>query len=193
MKRNLIAFSLVVWLPVAAWAQSVEFSDFRIISQRNIFNLNRVPPRSSKGVPAPAPPVADAFSLVGTMTYEKGTFAFFDGTRPEYRKVIAPTNTIAGYTLVAILPSSVWLETRGTQFEMKLGTQLRRGETSARLYGDGLGATGYDNASGTAVTPAPTPSTSASPAASGSGATAASPDASEILKRLMQKREQELK
>ena len=27
-------------------------------------------------------------TLVGTMTYEKGTFAFFDGSSSEYRKAL---------------------------------------------------------------------------------------------------------
>lgn len=189
MKRNLFALAILGLLPVVAPAQSVDFAGFRIISQRNIFNLNRVPPRTGN-VPAVQAVVADAFSLVGTMTYEKGAFAFFDGTRPEYQKVIQPTNTIAGYKLVAVLPSSVRLETRGAQFEMKLGMQLRRDETTARLYADGFGATSYDSASNTATNPVPTPSTSSSAGASSSTAT---PEASEILKRLMQKREQELK
>jgi hypothetical protein len=188
MKRYFIALTCLLWLPAVAPAQSVEFADFRIISQRNIFNLNRVPPRGSRA-PAPAPAFVDAFSLVGTMTYDKGLIAFFDGTRPEYQKAIQPTNTIGGYKLVAVLPSSVRLETRGAQFEMKLGMQLRRDETSARLYGDGFGATTYDNASAGGTNAVPATATD-SAAAAPSGPT---PEASEILKRLMQKREQELK
>ena len=189
MKRNLAALTFLLWLPVAALAQTVDSADFRIISQRNIFNLNRVPPRSDRA-PVQAPAFVDAFSLVGTMTYEKGDVAFFDGTRPEYQKALQPTNTIGGYKLVAVLPSSVRLETHGVQFEMKIGMQLRRDEKTAHLYADGLGATNYDSA-----TNAPTTAVSTLPAASTTSAPSggATPEASEILKRLMQKREQELK
>ena len=191
MKRNIIAIAFFSLLPVVAPAQTVDFSGFRIISQRNIFNLTRVPPRTSRGTAVQAPPTfVDAFSLVGTLTYDKGEFAFFDGTRPEYQKALQPTNSIGGYKLVAVLPTSVRLETRGTQFEMKLGMQLRRDEKSAHLYADSFGATTYDSASAAATNAAPMLSTSSATSTSGGDA---SPAASEILKRLMQKREQELK
>ena len=191
MKRNIIALAFLSLLPVVAPAQTADFSGFRIISQRNIFNLTRVPPRTSRGAAVQAPSTfVDAFSLVGTLTYEKGEFAFFDGTRPEYQKALQPTNSIGGYKLVAVLPTSVRLETRGTQFEMKLGMQLRRDEKSAHLYADSFGATTYDSASAAATNAAPMLSTSSATSTSGGDA---SPAASEILKRLMQKREQELK
>ena len=191
MKRNLIALIILQLLPVVATAQTVEFSDFRVISQRNIFNLNRVPPRADHAsVVQPPPAFVDAFSLVGTMTYEKGQFAFFDGTRPDYQKVLQPSHTIGGYKLVAVLPASVRLETRGTQFEMKLGMQLRRDETSARLCGDGFSINDYKSAPGATPNVAPAPS-AGSPA--GAPSSEPTPDAGDILKRLMQKREQELK
>ncbi len=190
MKRNIIALAFLLLLPVVAPAQTADFSGFRIISQRNIFNLTRVPLRSNQTVAVPAPNFVDAFSLVGTLTYEKGEFAFFDGTRPEYQKALQPTNSIGGYKLVAVLPTSVRLETRGTQFEMKLGMQLRRDEKSAHLYADSFGATTYDSASAAATNATPMLSTSSAASTSGGDA---SPAASEILKRLMQKREQELK
>ena len=184
MKLNAIILTLFALLPVTAPAQTADYSEFRIISQRNIFNLNRVPARTNQtvAVQAPAQGFVEAFSLVGTMTYEKGQFAFFDGTRPDYQKAIKPAETIGGYKLVAVLPTSVRLETRGAEFEMKVGTELRRDEKTARFYADGLGVTGYTNAS-TATTNVVSALSAGSP----------SPEASDILKRLMQKREQELK
>lgn len=191
MKRNLVALILLQLLPIMATAQTADFSEFRVISQRNIFNLNRVPPRAARTpVAQPPPALVDAFSLVGTMTYEKGQYAFFDGTRPDYQKVLQPTHTIGGYKLVAVLPSSVRLETQGIQFEMKLGMQLRRDETSARLCDDSLSVSDYKSVP--SATPMVAPAPSAGPPASASSSEPA-PDAGEILKRLMQKREQELK
>src|SRR5690348_9065903 len=51
----------------------LDFSAFRLVVDRNIFDPNRAPRR---GPTAPVRTV-DAFTLVGTMSYEKGIFAFF--------------------------------------------------------------------------------------------------------------------
>src|ERR1041385_6179537 len=61
----------------------LHFSSFRIITERNIFN----PRRSARYVPTERtrrPSTrTDSFALVGTMSYEKGFFAFFDGSSSE--------------------------------------------------------------------------------------------------------------
>jgi hypothetical protein len=92
---------------------------------RGIFSTRTAPRGIERGRPQP---VADAFSLVGTMSYAKGTFAFFDGTTSEYRKVVENAGTIAGYKVTDITPSSVKLASGGKQFTMKIGTQMRREE-----------------------------------------------------------------
>ena len=92
-------------------ASQTDFSAFRVISQRNIFNLNRTARRERNRTQQ----VGDAFYLVGTMSYEKGTFAFFDGTGSEYRKILQNAGAIAGYKVVEITPTSVRLEIGGKQ------------------------------------------------------------------------------
>ncbi len=65
-----------------------QFAQF--ITQRNIFNPQRYairgevrpPTRQSADVPR------RTFTLVGTMSYEKGMFAFFDGNQSDLRKVL---------------------------------------------------------------------------------------------------------
>src|SRR5689334_19659407 len=64
------------------------YDSFNIISQRNIFDPNR---RGIQAWHAPAPSHnPDIFTLVGTMSYAKGKFAFFDGTKSDYKKVLEP-------------------------------------------------------------------------------------------------------
>ena len=76
------------------------FDTFKIISDRNIFNQNRAPGSTSRDPAQARPaPVIHALSLVGTMSYEKGTFAFFDGTRSEYKKPLKAGEKIAGYEI----------------------------------------------------------------------------------------------
>ena len=102
-----------------------DFSNFQVISERNIFNPNRTARHRRDNRPQR---VADAFSLVGTMSYAKGTFAFFDGTSSDYRKVVQNAGTIAGYKVTDITPTAVKLANGDKQVVMKVGTQMRREE-----------------------------------------------------------------
>ena len=45
-------------------------------------------PHGRSGYSRSAARIVDSFSFVGTMSYAKGTFAFFDGTSPDFRKVL---------------------------------------------------------------------------------------------------------
>ena len=104
--------------------RGLDESAFSIVSERNIFNANRsggqvrLTSRRAASV--------ESFTLVGTMAYEKGTFAFFDGTSSDYTKALKADNVIAGHKVVSIQTSSVKLEADGKQFELPVGSQMRR-------------------------------------------------------------------
>jgi hypothetical protein len=109
----------------------LDFSAFKIISDRNIFNTRRSPryvPSTEPRVTRSRSRTADAFALVGTMRYEKGPYAFFDGTRSDYKKVLKPDDTIAGFKVTHIMPTSVKLESATNQIELRVGMQLRHEE-----------------------------------------------------------------
>lgn len=150
----------------------LDYSAFQIIAERNIFDPNRAP-RSSR--PAAQPKTVDAFSLVGTMSYDKGIFAFFDGTSADYRKVLKPDGSIAGYKLVAISPDSVKLEMNTNVLELRIGTQMRRRD-------DGSWELSAQPSAYAAATPA---STAAPAEAAPTGAE------SDVLKKMMLRREKE--
>src|SRR5439155_22205961 len=63
----------------------LDLESFRLIWERNIFAPNRSPfNRVTRSAP-PAPRErgrrrSDSFALIGTMSYEKGRFAFFEGS-----------------------------------------------------------------------------------------------------------------
>lgn len=158
------------------------FESFRIITQNNIFDPNRSPRFGSYHPASVSRPRVDAFALVGIMSYPKGKFAFFDGSSSDYKKVLEPGETIAGYTVKDITPQTVTLASNGKEVEMKVGKQLRKeGENQWRLddYSEGMMDSGgtTDTAAVQTVTP---------PAGS-------NPAENDILKRLMQQRQQELK
>jgi len=112
----------------SAAAQStngMDFVSFQIISQRNIFDPNRVAHSRSNSSRA-AGRVVDSFSFLGTMSYEKGDFAFFDGTSPDLRKVLELNGDIAGFKVIALAPKSVTLLSGTNEMVLPVGTQVRR-------------------------------------------------------------------
>jgi len=155
-----------------------DFSNFQIISERNIFNPNRIARRRRTNRPEA---VADAFSLVGTMSYAKGTFAFFDGTTSEYRKALTNAGTIAGYRVTDITPTSVKLTNGDKQLVMKIGAQMRREEKGSwQLVASS--ELPVETAENMESAPAETTETTSDSSSEGN----------DVLKRLMQQREKEL-
>jgi hypothetical protein len=157
---------------------SLDYSAFKIIVDRNIFDPNRFP--RTAGGPARKPKSVDSMTLVGTMTYEKGTFAFFDGSSSEYRKALKRADSIAGYKLTGIAANYVKLASGTNELELKVGSQLRREED------------GPWQLSSQAASYSEMPS-SAAGSASGSTASASSPSVpsgpySDILKKLAEQR-----
>jgi hypothetical protein len=169
------------------------FSSF--ITQRNIFDPNRYPhnartQRRQTYRPTWVNHSAPTFTLVGTMSYEKGMFAFFDGNNSDLRKVLSESGDIAGYNVTEVTLTGVILQTADKKetVRMKIGEAMRQEgdrwqpvesvETSADTSSEENAApAAAENASGSEASPAPSPAIAAN----------------DILKKLMQQREQELK
>jgi hypothetical protein len=166
------------------------FSQF--IADRNIFDPNRYP-RNSRPRPTYTHVIrhtagAPEFTLVGTMNYRKGMFVFFDGNNSDLRKVLVIGGSIAGYTVEEVTATSVKLMGADKkEIEMKLGDQMRQEDGNWQLAGQaelpGSAATMETGNSGNSTT-----STDAQPVAPSPGL-----ESNDVLKRLMQQREQELK
>ncbi len=117
------------WAQPAAPSAAPDFSAFRIVTERNIFDAKRSGRSSRSGGERRRVARVDTVALVGTLSYEKGDYAFFDGSSSEYRKALKPGATIAGYTLEQVLPNRVKLTRSGASnapVELKVGLQLRR-------------------------------------------------------------------
>jgi hypothetical protein len=102
----------------------VSFEPFQIIAQRNIFS----PMSSGRPVESgkPSEPKLDSLVLAGTMSYEKGQFAFFDGSNPDFRKVLRVGDNIGGCVLTEITFKQVSLKSGELEFELPAGTRLIR-------------------------------------------------------------------
>src|SRR5207247_9650775 len=109
----------------------IDYQSFRIVSERNIFNPNRSgrgsdsrnytrrePDRRGRSSPA--------FGLIGTMSYEKGPFAFFDGTSSDYRRVLQPEDSIAGFKIAEVAPTYVILQGNGKEVHLEVGGRMTK-------------------------------------------------------------------
>ena len=166
----------------------------RRVSERNIFDPDRQPRTRGESRPIPKTVVAVAadapeMGLVGVMTFQKGTFAFFDGNAAEYRKTLQVQALIAGHTVTAITPQSVTLsESNGPPVLLKVGQRLRKDAEGVWKLAAGGSGEAFTRSSGSAG--------AGSGAASSSPSTTTAedpPGSDEILKRLLKKREQEMK
>jgi len=191
-----------------------KFSFF--VTDRNIFDPNRVPHSYVPGkiTPRPkntTPPVVPSIQLVGTMSYEKGWFAFFNANTEEYQQALYAGGKIISYTITDIVADAVRLQSEDKQqeIEVKIGdgfqqeggkwvlkkagqissvTSSSRSRGSTRSNGDytrNRNGNGYRDRSGSSSGGSST-SESSTPATPPSAA-----EQNDILKALMQKREKE--
>jgi hypothetical protein len=152
----------------------LDYGSFKLISDRNIFNANRS--RRGGGGAEEAPRHVDSITLVGTMSYEKGTYAFFDGSSSDYRKVLDRGKSIAGYQLTQIDGDEVKLLAGTNVVELRIGMQLRReeeGEWQVVSASSNSSLSGSDTSSPSSIS--------------------SSSEDDPVTKKLMQQREQELK
>lgn len=162
-----------------------DFSAFRIIAERNIFDPNRRGSRSNGTRERPR--AVDSIGLVGVMSYEKGTFAFFDGSSSSYRKALKQNDSIAGYRLESINGDQVRLAEGTNHFELRVGNQLRRedgGPWRLSRQSESFAASGSP-ASTTSTSSSTTTISTSNPTAASSG------DESDVLRRLRERRERE--
>ena len=103
----------------------ISVDSFKVIWQQSIFDPNRPNRKAVSETGVKPQPRIETIHLVGTMSYSKGKFAFFDSTVSQYRKVLERGANIGGYTIKDITANGILLAANDKQFEMKIGTQLR--------------------------------------------------------------------
>jgi len=166
--------------PAPARQPADMFDRFRSIGERNIVDSSRLP-RMTRGTAPTAPAPTDrVVTFVGTLQYEKGLFAFFDGNDPRYQKTIPIGDSIAGFTVAQIAPRSVSLTSNERILTLRLGESLRRSKGGDWIVSTVLQPLGDSPPPPAAVsaspnTPVPIPS-----------------DAPATLRRLMEQRQKQL-
>lgn len=164
-----------------------DYAQFRVIVERNIFaarRSGRVTGRGTAGRQTSAPRRTEYFVLVGTLEYGQKKVAFFDGSDPGYRKAVREGETLAGFRLDSVGYKSVRLEASNNVVELQVGWSMRKNaadewELSREIADAGGRREVISTASGGSVG-VNTQSAQASGAAS------------DVLRRLMERREQEM-
>jgi len=159
--------------PAAAATKAVSpadsFEAFRIITEKNIFNPNRV--GLTRATTESKPPRIDEIALVGTVEFGGKRVALFESAEVAFRKTVAEGETLGEFTVRRVGSEGVDL-VRGDQvLVLRVAQQLRRPEGS--------------DWSVVAAPDAPRPEASSPPTIPA--------DASEVLKRLMRQREKQFK
>jgi hypothetical protein len=168
-------------------SSAVSLQNFKIITQRNIFDPNRRADSGERGrrIDPNRLARADGFSLVGTLIDKRGEFAFFSGSDPKYKKVLKVAGTIADYKVTEVAPDYVELESNGSnQVKMTVGMQMKKLDAGEWQLVDGTVAL--------ATVSDASPSETKDTETSDSGPSTGNSSADAVLKRLMQAREKEL-
>jgi hypothetical protein len=157
------------------------FEAFQVIAEKNIFNPNRV--GRTRAAPEEKPPRVDEIALVGVLQYDKGRVAFFDSPDSVHRKTVQEGDMIADFKVQRVGSDGVDLARDQQVLAMKVTQQLRRAEG-----GD------WTLTAASERTDARPPGAEGVAARPGEGAAPELPaDASEVLKRLIKKREKQFK
>ena|SRR5215210_7287626 len=195
--KGMIAACLAAGVTLAgaaeAAAQMKGYDSFKLVRTRNIFDPSRQPIRTESGPPRPPQPAAatpNQLSLNGTMVTADKSLAFFGGSRNDYRKVAPAGETIAGFKIKSVQPSQVELEREGKVITLPVGQMISP---------DAAAPTPTAATVPAADTASAAPQIGAAPAAPGAPASGGAPpaaagapaDRNEILRRMMERRQQE--
>jgi len=161
------------------------YEAYPMVRTKNIFDPQRYPSSMSAAPVAtapstPPPKASDFVALTGIMVTGDKALAFFSGSRADYDKVVPVNSDIAGAKVTRITPSNVEVERGGRKIVVAVGQTVP-----------------FD---GSAPGVAPTDFVAGAGAASGPGAGEAAPGASnlsdklsEVMRRMMERRQQQLK
>ncbi len=165
----------------AATAEAGEgFEAFAGILRRNIFDPERQPARpAAEATPAPVAtpePRVDTVNLVGTWITENQRMAFLESPNGALAGIRQEGEAVGDWTIAMIATDRVTLAQGEKKVEWGVGQGLRRSEGEAWQL--------------TERTAAAAPAT-ASSATTGTAATAGGGEQSEVLRRLMERRQRE--
>ncbi|MBM3853221.1 MAG: hypothetical protein FJ399_08685 [Verrucomicrobia bacterium] len=180
-RRNAAAKAPV---PPASVVPKQGFDAFQLVVERNIFN----PHRTGRTRPGSEekPPRVDEISLVGTVQFGRENLAVFDSPEPAFCRSLHEGESVGDFTVRRITADTVELTRAGQSLALKVSQQLRRVEGGDWTVTANQAAKADPRAIAGHTAAAPRPVDFSAPVE-------VPADASEVLKRLMKKREKQLK
>jgi hypothetical protein len=133
-------------------AAGKSFEDYGLILDRNIFDPQRRPPRSTdepEAAATPAPPPVEHLDLLGTWIGDDRIVAIIDGNRTTLNTEVAPGAVFGGWRVATIDTDGVVLEKDETRIQWPVGHRIERiDEGDWELSGQAAGVSGSSGSSG---------------------------------------------
>jgi hypothetical protein len=105
--------------------QPVNYDSFKIILDRNIFDPNRSS-RSHKTSPPEKPKEVETINLLGTMSYEQGSFAFIESNNPPYNQTVREGEKFSNCTVGKIFLTHLILTAGEKEIRWPVGAKIYR-------------------------------------------------------------------
>jgi hypothetical protein len=172
-----LSFSLMTTSLSWGAEKAVTFDSYKFVRTRNVFDPSRVPGRAISSANKELD-VGDLYTLTGTLQQENKAFAFFSGTKQS--KVIPLQGTLVGAKVVSIQNTKAELERDGKHITLQVGNQLR-------IQDDGTMEVVSNSESSAEIS-----STSSDAKSSSHTVPATSGETSDLIKKMIEKRQQEL-
>ncbi|MBI1389735.1 MAG: hypothetical protein GC154_14955 [bacterium] len=178
-----------------------EFDEFRVIIERNIFNPNRRGPQVEREPePEPPPVQVDEYVLLGTLLTDQTAYAFIEGRGAVGDDVMSVGDALADGVIREIQASSIVVAASESAETLAVGEALSRRDggpwaKTAPSAGGGSSRSGrFSRSSRTnaSQTQAEAPKEETKSGSEAANAADSGSDANEILKRMMERRKQEL-
>ncbi len=192
IRRALTMCVLCAALSVPGWGQgenTVAFDEFRLVVERNIFDPDRrrwEPKKKIVRLPE-APPV-DRILLVGVLVEEATAYCFFESGSPDYRGVATLGESLGDLRIAEIETGEITLAEGERTIKLTVGASLvKEGDGEWQQDSSRLSSVDRDVGNEESETSSETASEAGSQNPAGdSGGT------SDVMRRLMEKRKQEL-
>lgn len=139
MTKRLLAMALALVATALPFARGQDKPDsdgpewdrYAIILDRNVFDPNRKPERTTFATPAPTPaPAPETLRLTGVMTELDQALAFFEGSKVEGTVTRGSGQEIGGLRVGHIATAGVQMHDEATTLTVKVGQSLERPQES---------------------------------------------------------------
>ncbi len=181
------------------------YDSFRLVHTRNVFDPDRRPVRPVSNAPSLPATRSDYVALTGTLLSAEKSYAFFSGSRSEFNRVLTVREKIANAVITGITSANIEVERDGKHITIAVGQTVPFDNQTAPgtppVEAPATVAVSTES-SPTGTAPAASTTTTAGPAGyarqSATGATPTTPkgpppNLDEVRRRMMEKRQQELK